>query len=339
MVPKWQKGQGRGLSQQAVDQIYTDYLRLRSMRETAKLHGRTRQAVWEIIARRKLQTYQRVNRDVIEYNGAKFTPGKGGYFRATRGDRRPLHHAMWIDANGPIPPGYQVSFKDGDKRNCTLENLWCAPTAEVSRKNATGLNQHTKARLEKRIQDNMGFLYMKAKPLAEIYKVPVDELVDAGKLGIMKADRKFVAKRGVKFLTYAAWWIKSEMQKYLAQQGSAVVVPQNKYFEAQNFKRSQVNLNAPIDAEDDRTYADVMLSIDEESTDNTERTELLEGITKALAQLKPADQQIVRDYFFENKTMDEIAVQNGVTHQAIQQRMVKIKRKLRFKLREFQEAA
>lgn len=34
-----------------------------------------------------------------------------------------LHRAVWEEANGPVPPGMRVIFLDGDKLNCSPENL------------------------------------------------------------------------------------------------------------------------------------------------------------------------------------------------------------------------
>lgn len=34
-----------------------------------------------------------------------------------------LHRAVWEEANGPIPEGYCISFRDSDPMNCELDNL------------------------------------------------------------------------------------------------------------------------------------------------------------------------------------------------------------------------
>jgi hypothetical protein len=34
-----------------------------------------------------------------------------------------VHRRVWEDANGPIPEGYRIWWKDGDHLNCALENL------------------------------------------------------------------------------------------------------------------------------------------------------------------------------------------------------------------------
>lgn len=64
----------------------------------------------------------------IVFDGVTYTPhGRKGsdYFCATTGNRAPLHHAVWIAANGPIPAGHNVYFKDGNRFNCDLSNLVC----------------------------------------------------------------------------------------------------------------------------------------------------------------------------------------------------------------------
>jgi hypothetical protein len=35
------------------------------------------------------------------------------------------HNKIWIDANGPIPNKHIIIFKDGNTRNCQLDNLQC----------------------------------------------------------------------------------------------------------------------------------------------------------------------------------------------------------------------
>lgn len=34
------------------------------------------------------------------------------------------HRLIWEQAHGPIPKGYNVQFRDGNRQNCTLDNLY-----------------------------------------------------------------------------------------------------------------------------------------------------------------------------------------------------------------------
>lgn len=127
IVAKSLKGrQGRrGLPENIVAAMYQDYLALHSLTKVGEKYGRTRQAVYDLFHARGLKLYAKNWLPRIEHGGRVFTPGKNGYYRATTGDREPLHHRLWLDAGNTIPAGWQVSFKDGDHTNLALENLFC----------------------------------------------------------------------------------------------------------------------------------------------------------------------------------------------------------------------
>lgn len=49
------------------------------------------------------------------------------------------HRLIWEEANGPIPKGYKVTFLDGNKQNCALENLALVTNAEHLQMTRKGL--------------------------------------------------------------------------------------------------------------------------------------------------------------------------------------------------------
>ena len=62
---------------------------------------------------------------------------KDGYVEVKVGDPsewRPKHRILWEKENGPIPEGYNVQFKDGNRQNIKLENLYLISRAEQVRK-------------------------------------------------------------------------------------------------------------------------------------------------------------------------------------------------------------
>jgi len=140
----------RGMPREWIEQMYADYLRLGSLEKVGDLHGRSRQSVFDIFKRRGLKLNPKKFLPVVLVNGRKFTEqktaGRHRYLRATirKGKTLYLHHQVWEQANGPIPAGHKVCFKDGDHRNTKLDNLELLTNSEEVRKYASkGQNQFT----------------------------------------------------------------------------------------------------------------------------------------------------------------------------------------------------
>ncbi|MCX6952594.1 MAG: HNH endonuclease [Verrucomicrobia bacterium] len=123
-----------GTPEYIVRAMYEEYQRGKSCGSVAKIFGGTRQSVFEMFQTRGLKMRPRHKRLLpkLTYRGQAYTMTKD-YYRGTTGARRPMHHQMWEDAHGPIPAGWQVSFLDANVEHLHLDNLFCAPIAEVTK--------------------------------------------------------------------------------------------------------------------------------------------------------------------------------------------------------------
>jgi hypothetical protein len=115
-----------------VDKMFCDYERLKSVAKVGALYGRTRQAMWDIFKSRDLPLQKKVFKKKVWHNGVAYSMHYG-YLCATSIERTPLHHVIWIKANGSIPRGHKLVFNDGNRQNFSLENIVCLTAADQVR--------------------------------------------------------------------------------------------------------------------------------------------------------------------------------------------------------------
>ena len=99
--------------------------------------------------------------------------------------------------------------------------------------------------LNRLVAANLRFVVAVAKRYAH-HGIPLEELVNEGNLGLINAARRYDETRGVRFLSYAVWWIRQSILESLARDGRIVRVPAGRMARARRVSRASGRLSQSL---------------------------------------------------------------------------------------------
>lgn len=72
------------------------------------------------------------------------------------------------------------------------------------------------------------------------------DLINEGNKGLIEALKKFDLKRENRFFTYALWWVRSEIRRYLSKNQNIISLPDIFYNDYLNFKKAYFKLSKKL---------------------------------------------------------------------------------------------
>src|SRR5678816_632741 len=107
-----------------------------------------------------------------------------------------------------------------------IQKLPLISDAEEERRLARRAQAGDEKAAERLVTANLRFVISYVKKY-QGHGLDLSELVAIGNEGLLKAVRKFDPEQGVKFISYAVWWVRQAVLKALAEQTRSVRIPLN----------------------------------------------------------------------------------------------------------------
>jgi RNA polymerase primary sigma factor len=199
---------------------------------------------------------------------------------------------------------------------------------------AVRIHKGDKKALEKLVKANLRFVVSVARNYQN-QGLPLNDLINEGNLGLIKAAKKFDEKKNFKFISYAVWWIRQAILKALAEQSRIINVPLHRVGTISDIGKAQnkleqelervptaaeiaremgvderevndilrignrhVSLDKPIQNDEDFRLIDSLHNHDQELPDHGAITTSLSGeIEKLLDTLSQSEKEVIKLYF------------------------------------------
>ena len=140
-----------------------------------------------------------------------------------------------------------------------IERITPEEEAELSQKIKKGCQLSA----ERLASANLRFVISVAKQYQH-QGLPLCDLVNEGKLGLVKAASRYDGTKGFKFISYAVWWIRQSILLALAEHGRIVRIPVNKVSSAQRMQRTYALLEQQLEREPTTQELAASMSVSEE---------------------------------------------------------------------------
>jgi RNA polymerase primary sigma factor len=95
------------------------------------------------------------------------------------------------------------------------------------------------------IESNLRFVVAMAKKYSRS-GYPLHELINEGNMGLIEAASRFDPDRGVRFITYASWWIRQAILAAIAHHGQVFSLPPKLKHELYRFETKVANLTQEL---------------------------------------------------------------------------------------------
>jgi RNA polymerase primary sigma factor len=177
--------------------------------------------------------------------------------------------------------------------------------------------------LDKLVRSNLRFVVSVAKKYQN-QGVSLSDLINEGNLGLIRAAHKFDETKGIKFISYAVWWIRQAILQALAEQSRIVRVPLNRAGTLHRIGKRANSLLQELGRE--ATHAEIAEGMDISEDEVAKTMSISQAHLSLDAPLTPGEDNRLLDYLADNvnPTPDEQTFEKALT-EAVEESLAGLK--------------
>src|SRR3954452_7086301 len=211
------------------------------------------------------------------------------------------------------PNSKKSSFEEGSLDQYLRDiSIYPLITREDEVALAQRIRQGDQDALDKLVRSNLRFVVSVAKKYQN-QGVSLSDLINEGNLGLIRAAHKFDETKGIKFISYAVWWIRQAILQALAEQSRIVRVPLNRAGTLHRIgKRANMLLE---ELGRDATHAEIAHGMDITEEEVAKTMAISQTHLSLDAPLTPGEDNKLLDYLPDtlNPTPDEQTFEKALT--------------------------
>ena len=177
--------------------------------------------------------------------------------------------------------------------------------------------------LDKLVRSNLRFVVSVAKKYQN-QGVSLADLINEGNLGLIRAAHKFDETKGIKFISYAVWWIRQAILQALAEQSRIVRVPLNRAGALHRIGKRASVLRQELGRE--ATHAEIADGMDISEAEVAKTMSISQAHLSLDAPMSPGEDNKLLDYIADtiSPTPDELTFEKALT-EAIEESLSDLK--------------
>ncbi len=133
---------------------------------------------------------------------------------------------------------------------------------------AQKIKQGDQLALEKLTKANLRFVVSVSKQYQN-QGLSLQDLINEGNVGLIKAAQRFDETRGFKFISYAVWWIRQSIMQALAEQSRIVRLPLNRIGTLNKINKAYSKLEQEFEREPDSSEIAELLEVEDTEVRST----------------------------------------------------------------------